>query len=82
MRSLPQTPHFAPAGEAVAKKRRVPSAKGFDFFVEASFVEMYNESCHDLLSKGPGVGAALPVGAHTGFLENMLTRSLCRELMV
>jgi hypothetical protein len=53
------------AGEAVARKRRVPSAKGFDFFVEASFVELHSEAAHDLLSKGAGASAALPVrGAH------------------
>ena len=56
---------YASAGEAVAKKRRMPSAKGFDFFVEASYVELYDEACHDLLSKGPGAGAALPVSSNT-----------------
>ncbi|KAI8465646.1 MAG: P-loop containing nucleoside triphosphate hydrolase protein [Monoraphidium minutum] len=48
-------------GEAVAKKRRMPSAKGFDYFVEASYVELYDEACRDLLAKGPGASAALPV---------------------
>lgn len=51
------------AGEAVARKRRVPSAKGFDFFVEASFLECYNEEARDLLARGPGDAAALPVRA-------------------
>jgi len=50
-----------PKGEAVAKKRRVPSAKGFDFFVEASYCELHNEELHDLLAKGAAAGAALPV---------------------
>eukprot|EP00878_Enallax_costatus_P035224 GHUV01039231.1.p1 GENE.GHUV01039231.1~~GHUV01039231.1.p1 ORF type:complete len:419 (+),score=96.69 GHUV01039231.1:574-1830(+) len=48
-------------GEAVAKRRRMPSSKGFDFFVESSFVEVYNEQCHDLYSKGASVASNLPV---------------------
>lgn len=52
------------AGEAVAKKRRLPSSKGFDFFVESSFVELYNETCRDLYSKsGPAGAPNLPVSA-------------------
>ncbi len=53
--------HGVHAGEAIAKKRRMPSAKGFDFFVESSFVELYNESCHDLYAKGADVGSNLQV---------------------
>lgn len=50
------------AGEAVAKRRRLPSSTGFDFFVESSFVEVYNESCRDLYSKsGPAGAPNLPV---------------------
>ena len=51
------------AGEAVAKKRRMPAGKGFDFFVEASAVELYNESCHDLFQNGAEVGCNLNVRA-------------------
>lgn len=51
------------AGEAVAKRRRMPSSKGFDFFVESSFVEVYNEQCHDLYSKGAAVASNLPVSS-------------------
>lgn len=53
----------ASAGEAVAKRRRMPSGKAFDFFVESSFVELHNECCRDLYSKagGPAVAANLPV---------------------
>eukprot|EP00775_Hariotina_reticulata_P000828 gene828-1146_t len=47
-------------GEAVAKRRRMPSSKGFDFFVESSFAEIYNEQCHDLYSKGAAVASNLP----------------------
>jgi hypothetical protein len=50
-------------GEAVARKRRVPSAKGFDFFVEASYVELHNEEARDLLARGAGAAAALPVSS-------------------
>lgn len=51
-------------GEAVAKKRRLSSSKGFDFFVESSFVELYNETCRDLYSKsGPAGAPNLPVSA-------------------
>jgi hypothetical protein len=50
-------------GEAVAKRRRMPSSKGFDFFVESSFAEIYNEQCHDLYSKGAAVASNLPVRA-------------------
>ncbi len=39
----------------------MPSAKGFDFFVESSFVEVYNEQCRDLYSKGGAVASSLPV---------------------
>eukprot|EP00878_Enallax_costatus_P017127 GHUV01017982.1.p1 GENE.GHUV01017982.1~~GHUV01017982.1.p1 ORF type:complete len:104 (-),score=21.15 GHUV01017982.1:527-838(-) len=39
----------------------MPSSKGFDFFVESSFVEVYNEQCHDLYSKGASVASNLPV---------------------
>lgn len=50
------------AGEAVAKRRRLPSSKGFDFFVESSYVELYNETCRDLYSKsGPAGAPNLPV---------------------
>jgi hypothetical protein len=50
------------AGEAVAQKRRLPGSKGFDFFVESSFVELYNETCRDLYSKsGPAGAPNLPV---------------------
>lgn len=52
---------FVSAGEAVAKRRRMPSSKGFDFFVESNFVELYNEQCHDLYSKGAAVTSNLPV---------------------
>lgn len=49
-------------GEAVAKKRRLPSSKGFDFFVESSYVEVYNETCRDLYSRsGPAGAPNLPV---------------------
>lgn len=48
-------------GEAVAKKRRMPSSKGFDYFIESSFVEMYNEACHDLYAKASEQGSNLPV---------------------
>lgn len=33
-------------GEAVAQKRRMPTGRGFDFFVECSFAEVYNEVRH------------------------------------
>jgi hypothetical protein len=49
-------------GEAVAKKRRMPAGKGFDFFVEASAVELESENCHDLFQKGAEVGCKLSVG--------------------
>lgn len=55
-----------PAGEAVAKKRRVPSAKGFDYYVEAAFTELHSEECRDLLSKGAGAAASLPVRGRRG----------------
>ncbi|GBF93794.1 hypothetical protein Rsub_06126 [Raphidocelis subcapitata] len=50
-------------GEAVARRRRAPSAKGFDFFVEASHAEVADEAVHDLLAAGAGAAAAaaLPV---------------------
>ncbi|GAX79109.1 hypothetical protein CEUSTIGMA_g6549.t1 [Chlamydomonas eustigma] len=48
-------------GERVAHQRRMPGAKAYDFFVESSFVEVYNESCHDLYQKGDAVQANLPI---------------------
>ncbi|MEW5296845.1 MAG: hypothetical protein WDW36_000096 [Sanguina aurantia] len=48
-------------GNAVAQKRRMPSAKGFDSFVETSYVELYNECAHDMYRVGPAVQANLPV---------------------
>ncbi|KAF8055598.1 SYP52 [Scenedesmus sp. PABB004] len=49
-------------GEAVAKRRRVPAARGFDWFVESSFVELYDEAAHDLLARdAAAAAAALPV---------------------
>jgi len=36
-------------------------AKSYDFFVEASFVEVANEECHDLLQKGGATRANLPL---------------------
>lgn len=53
-------PRWLAAGEAVAKRRRMP-AKGFDFFVEASYCEVFNEACHDLLSSGAAASSSLPV---------------------
>lgn len=48
-------------GEAVAQKRRMPTGRGFDFFLESSCSEVYNEGCHDLLAKGQNKGANLPI---------------------
>ena len=39
----------------------MPGAKAFDFFVESSFLEVYNETCHDLYQKGDAVKANLPI---------------------
>ncbi len=38
----------APAAHAVAERRRGPTARAFDFFVESSFVELYREDVYDL----------------------------------
>ena len=45
----------------MAKKRRMPDSKGFDFVVESSFVEVYSEECFDLYQKGDASGVMLPV---------------------
>jgi hypothetical protein len=57
------------SGDAVAKKRRMPSAKGFDFFIESSFTELYSENCHDLYAKGAKIGSNLPVRQGTEHLQ-------------
>lgn len=62
-RDTPLTPS---TGEAVARKRRVPTCKGFDFFVEGSAVEVYNEGIHDLLQTGSAAGCNLQVCAGGG----------------
>jgi hypothetical protein len=65
----------------VAKERRLPSSKGFDFFVESSFVELYNETCRDLYSKsGPAGAPNLPVSAGPEALRAyyLSTRQSCR----
>jgi hypothetical protein len=49
------------AGDMIAQKRRMPAAKAFDFFLESSYVELYNEGCHDLYQRGAAVQASLPV---------------------
>jgi hypothetical protein len=66
------------AGEAVAQKRRLPGSKGFDFFVESSFVELYNETCRDLYSKsGPAGAPNLPVSnLHWALRTSMLVKSV------
>ena len=51
----------AAVADAVARRRRAPSARAFDFFVEASFVELRDEEARDLLATGAGAEAALPV---------------------
>lgn len=61
------------AGEAVAQKRRLPGGKGFDFFVESSFVELYNETCRDLYSKsGPAGAPNLPVSGQARLHSTVL----------
>eukprot|EP00798_Chlamydomonas_sp_ICE-L_P019136 gene19136-25744_t len=42
----------------VAQRRRMPSSKAFDFFLETSYVEIYNETVHDLYQKGAKVAGA------------------------
>lgn len=48
-------------GDKVAAQRRMPGSKAYDFFVESSFVEVYNETCHDLYQRGDAVRANLPI---------------------
>jgi hypothetical protein len=56
------TPRHHPAGQALAAKRRTQAARGYDYFVEASYVELYNEGCADLLAGGRQEGGqGLPV---------------------
>ncbi len=51
-----------PAGQVLAAKRRTSAARGYDFFLEASYVELYNEGCADLLAGGRHEGGQrLPV---------------------
>ncbi|GIL90778.1 hypothetical protein Vretifemale_18507, partial [Volvox reticuliferus] len=38
-------------GTMLAEKRRSPSARAFDFFLETSFVELYREEVYDLYGK-------------------------------
>ncbi|KAF5831835.1 P-loop containing nucleoside triphosphate hydrolase protein [Dunaliella salina] len=48
-------------GDLINQKRRAPSAKAFDFFLETSFLELYNEGCHDLYQHGAASQANLPI---------------------
>eukprot|EP00198_Chlamydomonas_reinhardtii_P008600 XP_001697937.1 predicted protein [Chlamydomonas reinhardtii] len=41
-------------GNAVAERRRMPSARAFDFFLETSYVEVYREEVHDLFARPTG----------------------------
>ena len=39
-------------GDRIAAKRRAYQAKSFEYFVDCTFVELFNESCTDLLRPG------------------------------
>ena len=39
----------------------MPGGKGFDFFVESSMVEIYNEEVHDMYQKDDAIKAHLRV---------------------
>lgn len=68
---LPLPPYGTPppsAGNAVAERRRMPSARAFDFFLETSYVEVYREEVHDLFARPTGGNRAplqvCGVGSH------------------
>lgn len=72
--------HHPAAGQALAAKRRTQAARGYDYFVEAGYVELYNEGCVDLLAGGRQEGGqGLPVsggpcggGCRRGSMHMML----------
>ncbi|KAK9824618.1 hypothetical protein WJX72_011772 [[Myrmecia] bisecta] len=49
------------SADRVATKRRAASAKGYDFLVESTFVEVYDENCRDLFRPGDPTGSRLLV---------------------
>uniref|UniRef100_A0A7S3VM07 Kinesin motor domain-containing protein n=1 Tax=Dunaliella tertiolecta TaxID=3047 RepID=A0A7S3VM07_DUNTE len=71
----------AAVGDLINQKRRAPSAKAFDFFLETSFLELYNEGCHDLYQRGAASQANLPIFEDDveGYQVSGLTYRLARD---
>ena len=40
------------AGDRIAARRRSYQARSFEYFVDCTYVELFNESCSDLLRPG------------------------------
>ena len=40
------------SGDRIAAKRRAYQAKSFEYYVDCTYVELFNESCTDLLRPG------------------------------
>jgi len=53
-------------GEKMAARRRNASARGFDFFIECRYVEVYNEQCRDLFND-TGLELRVAEDTHEGY---------------
>lgn len=45
-------PQLCLSGDSIAANRRAYQAKSFEYYVDCTYVELFNESCSDLLRPG------------------------------
>ncbi|DBA70526.1 TPA: hypothetical protein ACH3X2_011925 [Trebouxia sp. C0005] len=67
-------------GDKVAARRRLYQARGFEYFVDCTYVELFNESCSDLLRPEGQLVSKLavvedPEGWHVAGLRSRLARN-------
>ncbi|GFR45898.1 hypothetical protein Agub_g7354, partial [Astrephomene gubernaculifera] len=67
-------------GNAMAERRRMPSARAFDFFLETSFVELYREEVYDLYGRVQPGGGRVPLQVYEDVTEGFQVSGLTYRL--